>query len=112
MQVFTTLKLKHMFGQVAVALVDRMKLENGRTQAEQAEFFAKSLHHNWGVGDATCNSGLVLFLSKDDRQVLQSNLSIAFSFVTHSDRASVLPVIAVFRDIFSHLVFPADVPRS
>ncbi|KAL3139146.1 hypothetical protein ABBQ32_005931 [Trebouxia sp. C0010 RCD-2024] len=55
--------------QVAVALVDRMKLENGRTQAEQAEFFAKSLHKNWGVGDATCNSGLVLFLSKDDRQM-------------------------------------------
>lgn len=47
-----------------------MKLETGRTQAEQAEFFAKSLHKNWGVGDATCNSGLVLFLSKDDRQVL------------------------------------------
>lgn len=54
-----------------------MKLETGRTQAEQAEVFAKSLHSSWGVGDATCNSGLVLFLSKDDRQVLQKTRSLA-----------------------------------
>ena len=60
-----------------------MKLENGRTQAEQAEYFAKSLHKTWGVGDATCNSGLVLFISKDDRQVLQiiSRLDLPFHAV-------------------------------
>lgn len=58
--------------QVAVALVDKMKLQNRRTAAEQAEVFAKSLHKTWGVGDATCNSGLVLFLSRDDRQVCQN----------------------------------------
>ena len=62
--------------QVAVALVDSMKLEKGRSQAEQAEVFAKSVHNTWGVGDATCNSGLVLFLSKNDRQVLQKILEI------------------------------------
>lgn len=58
--------------QVAVALVDKMQLQKGRTAAEQAEVFAKSLHNTWGVGDATCNSGLVLFLSRDDRQVCQN----------------------------------------
>ena len=58
--------------QIAVALVKAMKLQNGRNEAQQAEFFAKSLHDSWGVGDATCNNGLLLFLSKDDRQVLYS----------------------------------------
>ena len=51
--------------------MDSMQLQEGRTQAEEAEVFAKSLHNTWGVGDATCNSGLLLFLSKNDRQVLQ-----------------------------------------
>lgn len=46
-----------------------MKLQNGRNEAEQAEYFAKSLHHTWGVGDAKCDNGLVFFLSQDDRQV-------------------------------------------
>lgn len=96
--------------QVAVALVDRMKLENGRTQAEQAEFFAKSLHKNWGVGDATCNSGLVLFLSKDDRQVLQHpNL-----FDQSCSRAAFHRCRCLLQSP-AYLVtwtFPADVPRS
>lgn len=55
--------------QVAVALVQSMKLQNGRSEAEQAEHFAKSLHKSWGVGDKSCDNGLVFFLSKDDRQV-------------------------------------------
>ena len=55
--------------QVAVALVDRMKLQDGRSEAQQAEFFAKSLHTSWGVGDKSCDNGLVFFLSKADRQV-------------------------------------------
>ena len=75
---FAIANLRRAF-QVAVALVDRMKLEKGRTQAEQAEVFAKSLHNTWGVGDTTCNSGLVLFLSKDDRQVLQKLEKSLFS---------------------------------
>lgn len=62
-----------------MALMDKMKLEKGRTQAEQAEAFAKSLHNTWGVGDATCNSGLLLLLSKDDRQVLQDLEKPVFS---------------------------------
>ncbi len=60
----------HVYMQVAVALVQSMKLQGGRTEAEQAEYFAKSLHKAWGVGDASCDNGLVFFLSKDDRQVL------------------------------------------
>ena len=55
--------------QVAVALVQSMKLQNGRSEAEQAEYFAKSLHKAWGVGDKNCDNGLVFLLSKDDRQV-------------------------------------------
>ncbi len=56
--------------QVAVALVQSMKLQNGRSEAEQAEYFAKSLHKAWGVGDKNCDNGLVFLLSKDDRQVI------------------------------------------
>ena len=55
--------------QVAVALVKSMKLQNGRSEAEQAEYFAKFLHKAWGVGDKSCDNGLVFLLSKDDRQV-------------------------------------------
>lgn len=55
--------------QVAVALVQSMKLQNGTSEAEQAEYFAKSLHKAWGVGDKNCDNGLVFLLSKDDRQV-------------------------------------------
>ena len=63
--------------QVAIALVKSMKLQDGRDEAQQAEFFAKSLHNGWGVGDATCNNGLLLFLSQDDRQVPhQSNVAV------------------------------------
>ncbi|DBA78180.1 TPA: hypothetical protein ACH3X2_008143 [Trebouxia sp. C0005] len=55
--------------QVAVALVRDMYLQNGRTAAEQAEFFAKFLHRSWGVGDVSCNNGLVFFLSVNSRQM-------------------------------------------
>lgn len=55
--------------QIAVALVKSMKLQRGRDEAEQAAAFAKAIHQKWGVGASTCDNGLVLFLSKDDRQV-------------------------------------------
>ncbi|DBA84123.1 TPA: hypothetical protein ACH3X1_006599 [Trebouxia sp. C0004] len=55
--------------QVAVVLVQSLKLQNGRSEAEQAEYFAKSLHKAWGVGNKNCNNGLVFLLSKDDRQM-------------------------------------------
>ena len=55
--------------QVAVALVNSMKLQRGRDEAEQAAAFAKAIHQKWGVGASSCDNGLVLFLSKADRQV-------------------------------------------
>ena len=55
--------------QVAVALVKSMKLQRGNSEAEQAAAFAKSIHQKWGVGASSCDNGLVLLLSKDDRQV-------------------------------------------
>lgn len=58
-----------MLFQVAVALVKSMKLQHGRDEAEQAAAFAKAIHQKWGVGASTCDNGLVLFLSKNDRQV-------------------------------------------
>lgn len=61
--------------QIAVALVKSMKLQRGRDEAEQAAAFAKAIHQKWGVGASTCDNGLVLFLSKDDRQVCSTNCS-------------------------------------
>lgn len=46
-----------------------MRLQHGNSEAEQAAAFAKSIHQKWGVGASSCDNGLVLFLSKDDRQV-------------------------------------------
>jgi len=54
--------------QVAFAIARRMRLGADSKEAA-AQRFAKGLHDRWGVGHAACNDGIVLFLSKDDRQV-------------------------------------------
>jgi len=54
---------------VAVALMQAMQLQAGRSAAEQAEVFARQLHGNWGVGRAGCDDGVLLLLSVQDRQV-------------------------------------------
>ena len=47
----------------------QMELQGGRDKAEQAAFFAKSVHRIWGMESSDCDNGVVLFLSKDDHEV-------------------------------------------
>ena len=54
--------------QVAVALMQAMQLQAGRSAAEQAQAFAQQLHGAWGVGRAGCDDGVLLLLSVQDRQ--------------------------------------------
>jgi uncharacterized membrane protein YgcG len=53
--------------QVAVALIDKMQIV-GSSAEEAARQFATQLFDSWGVGDAECNNGIVLLLSRQDRQ--------------------------------------------
>ncbi|GFR48941.1 hypothetical protein Agub_g10948 [Astrephomene gubernaculifera] len=53
--------------QVAVALVRRMSFTGDAEKA--AKRFATALHDSWGVGDAACGNGVLLFLSQEDRQL-------------------------------------------
>ena len=58
--------------QVAVAVMRKMKVDDGAQPAEVAKEFAKTLHARWGVGISECDNGVLLLLSVDDRQVYVS----------------------------------------
>ncbi|KAA8497354.1 hypothetical protein FVE85_1083 [Porphyridium purpureum] len=64
--------------QVAVAIIAKMDFGTGSASASKlpeyllarhAEAFAKQLHDAWGVGDAQCNFGALVFISVVDRRV-------------------------------------------
>lgn len=52
--------------QIAVAVVDRMPFSM-KDKRQRAFQYAKDLHDRWGVGDADCQTGVVLFLAVNDR---------------------------------------------
>jgi len=54
--------------QVAVALMDKMQMVSSSPE-EAAQQFATLLFDSWGVGDGECGNGVVLLLSRQDRQV-------------------------------------------
>eukprot|EP00951_Prasinocladus_malaysianus_P045543 scaffold607966_cov55-Prasinocladus_malaysianus.AAC.1 len=59
--------------QVAVAVIEQMDPSYAGTDlARAAEKFARKIHDIWGVGDAECNNGVVLFLTVKDRRVYVS----------------------------------------
>lgn len=51
---------------LAVAIISSMS-STGSDKQKAAFQFAKALHDEWGVGDATCQNGVVLFFSISDR---------------------------------------------
>eukprot|EP01103_Thecamoeba_quadrilineata_P007983 TRINITY_DN1778_c0_g1_i2.p1 TRINITY_DN1778_c0_g1~~TRINITY_DN1778_c0_g1_i2.p1 ORF type:complete len:173 (-),score=22.01 TRINITY_DN1778_c0_g1_i2:784-1302(-) len=78
--------------QIAVALVERMSdygLKGG-TPANNAEQFAKHVHGSWGVGYQDCQSGVVLFLARSDRQMYISTGIIAMERLTNSIAANII----------------------
>ncbi|KAK9815261.1 hypothetical protein WJX72_000811 [[Myrmecia] bisecta] len=78
---------------VAVAVMQQMQLQDGLDAAQQAEVFAKALHDAWGVGDASCNNGVLLLLSKGDRQVYMSVGSGATALLTPDRIAGIIEAI-------------------
>lgn len=54
--------------QIAVAVVGSMSGGRGSKEA-QAFQFAKDLHDRWGVGEASCQNGIVIFLAVKDRSM-------------------------------------------
>ncbi|KAK9839452.1 hypothetical protein WJX81_003096 [Elliptochloris bilobata] len=55
--------------EVAVALMQQMGVREGVPVNDQARDFARELMTAWGVGNAACNDGVLLLLSKEPREV-------------------------------------------
>lgn len=55
--------------QIAVAVMEKIKVEHGMDPQGAAREFAKQLHARWGVGMAECDNGVLVLLSVGDRQV-------------------------------------------
>ena len=54
--------------QVAVALMQQMGVREDLPINDQARGFAEELMTAWGVGNAACNDGVLLLLSKQPRE--------------------------------------------
>jgi uncharacterized membrane protein YgcG len=55
--------------EIAVVIIQKMQLSKYSDIDKSADYFASSLHNNWGVGDKETQKGVVLFLSVYDRVV-------------------------------------------
>eukprot|EP00201_Polytomella_parva_P007637 CAMPEP_0175065058 /NCGR_PEP_ID=MMETSP0052_2-20121109/15694_1 /TAXON_ID=51329 ORGANISM="Polytomella parva, Strain SAG 63-3" /NCGR_SAMPLE_ID=MMETSP0052_2 /ASSEMBLY_ACC=CAM_ASM_000194 /LENGTH=557 /DNA_ID=CAMNT_0016331511 /DNA_START=200 /DNA_END=1870 /DNA_ORIENTATION=+ len=63
----------HLGAQVALALMDEIVTNPALADdAVQAREMAKSLHAQWGVGDAVCDNGALLLLAVRNRQIYVS----------------------------------------
>jgi len=71
--------------QVSVVVISAMNVNKNENLEDVAKRYAKDLHHKWGVGNKTCNSGIVMFLSIDDRKIFISTGSGARKFI-HDDK--------------------------
>ncbi len=72
--------------QLAVAVAQRISPDYlpGAALDRKARAFALALHDAWGVGDPSCQDGIVLFLSKEDRKIHVSTGSGAKVYLTAS----------------------------
>lgn len=57
--------------QLAVLVINSMNPSYHRfsDSSQRAKQFAKDIHDKWGVGDAQCHNGVVIFVSIDDKQI-------------------------------------------
>merc|ERR1719354_1495293 len=76
----------HAQWEFVIALVSKLDSDfvysNGKEKA--LEYMAKRVHDNWGVGDSQCQTGVVLFLSRDDRFMHFSTGAGAKSVLTNT----------------------------
>ena len=80
----------HMGPQVAVALVERLTLAPGESVESAAGSLAHTVHDTWGVGHAPCNDGIVIFLTRHDRQVHFSTGAGARTVLTDDHVAAII----------------------
>lgn len=55
--------------QVASAVINKMVLNGGENSEQAVARYGIYLMNKWGVGDASCNTGVMLFISIDDRKL-------------------------------------------
>ncbi|KXZ41529.1 hypothetical protein GPECTOR_413g260 [Gonium pectorale] len=76
--------------QVAVALMFRMK-KDGHPDIESAtKAMATGLHDRWGVGDRRCDNGVLLLVSRSDRQLYISTGAGATQLLTYDVLGDIL----------------------
>ena len=83
---------QHSGYQVALAALGRLDLSSSGSSSasDAAEEFAAGIMDLWGVGHAGCDDGVVIVLSREDRQVGFLFFSFAFSFSTPTPRGKKL----------------------
>lgn len=72
----------------------------GADEGEAAERFAAELMDRWGVGDASCNDGVLLLLTLQPRQVCPSDTAAQL----HAE----IIVMSLMRYESSHAISPLD----
>mmetsp|Transcript_10723 Transcript_10723/g.12262 ORF Transcript_10723/g.12262 Transcript_10723/m.12262 type:complete len:423 (-) Transcript_10723:1249-2517(-) len=76
--------------EVGVALIKKMALSSWANVDKSAEKFARIVHDNWGIGDATCGNGILVFVSIEDRVAYISTGKSAMDRVTSSRASAVV----------------------
>lgn len=76
--------------QVAVALMNQFAQPMHEDPEVVAESFAKHIHDTWGVGDAACNNGVVVFLAIKNRQMYISAGKSAKRLLSYKVLGSIL----------------------
>ena len=67
--------------QMGFLVVEEMENPALLEKGELAKKFCKEVHDQWGVGDQTCNNGVMVLLSKLDRQIYISTVFTSPFFI-------------------------------
>jgi len=84
--------------QVGVLVINKIRRDAGG-KVPSSKDFAKQVHDRWGVGDAEAGTGVLLFISKTDREIFISTGAAARDRLTDAECEKViLSMIPLLRD--------------
>jgi hypothetical protein len=84
--------------QVGVLVINKIRRDAGG-KVPSSKDFAKQVHDRWGVGDAEAGTGVLLFISKTDREIFISTGAAARDRLTDAECEKViLTMIPLLRD--------------
>ena len=84
--------------QIGVLVINKIRRDAGG-KVPSSKDFAKQVHDRWGVGDAEAGTGVLLFISKADREIFISTGAAARDRLTDAECEKViLSMIPLLRD--------------